>query len=129
MSKEALKDFEDRVTRSLLHINDLRCTTSQVDLPVSEDQAFIVYLSGDTLYLAAGSILYVYYLSDTAPRIGTYSLTDDCYSGIISENHLYLGGNGYLKIFELTSSLTEPLKPVKEIKTKDYVYKILRVGH
>jgi hypothetical protein len=33
MSKEAIKDFEDRVSRSLLHRNELPCKTSQVDLP------------------------------------------------------------------------------------------------
>ena len=49
MSKEALKDFEDRVSRSLLHRNDLPCTTSQVDMP-SNDCVFFVYLSEDKLY-------------------------------------------------------------------------------
>jgi hypothetical protein len=49
MSKEALKDFEDRVSRSLLHRLDLPCTTSQVDLS-DNGYAFFVYLSGDKLY-------------------------------------------------------------------------------
>ena len=49
MSKEALKDFEDRVSRSLLHRNDLSCTISQVDLP-GKDYVYFVYLSEDRLY-------------------------------------------------------------------------------
>jgi hypothetical protein len=32
MSKEALKDFEDRVSRSLFQRNEVPCKTSQVDL-------------------------------------------------------------------------------------------------
>ena len=49
MSKEALKDFEDRVSRSLLLRNDLPCTSSQIDLPVN-GLIFFVYLSEDKLY-------------------------------------------------------------------------------
>jgi hypothetical protein len=52
MSKEALKDFEDRVSRSLLHRNGLPCTTSKVDLPDNSYVKF-VYLSEDKLYTEA----------------------------------------------------------------------------
>jgi hypothetical protein len=125
------RSLEDRVNQSLLHINnDIPYANSQVDLPgISNKKVLFVHLNGDKLYLAADTVLYVHYLSDTAPCICTYSLSDECYSGIISENRLYLGGFEYLKIFELTSSLTQPLTPVKEIKIKHGILKVLRVGH
>jgi hypothetical protein len=48
---------------------------------------------------------------------------------MINDNRLYLAGLNYLKIFELTTSLTQPLTPVTEITTKYWVFKILRMGH
>ena len=71
MSKEALKDFEDRVSHSLLHRNDIPCTISQVDLPCSGYIEF-VYLSGDKLYTAYDETLYVYLLSNIASPIACY---------------------------------------------------------
>jgi hypothetical protein len=106
MSKEALKDFEDRVSRSLLHRNDLPCTTSQVDLPLDRDYVYFVCLSEEKLFTAAAKTLYVYLLSDTTSPISTYSLSDECFSGMISDNRLYLGGQKYLEIFDLATSLT-----------------------
>jgi len=71
----------------------------------------------------------VYLVSHITSPIATYSLSNACFSGIISENRLYLGGENYLKIYELTTSLTQPLTSVTQIKTGGDVYKILRVGH
>ena len=71
MSKEALKDFEDRVSRSLLQRNSLPCATSQVDLPGS-GSVFFVHLTGDILYIAAGETLYVYLVSEITSPIATY---------------------------------------------------------
>jgi hypothetical protein len=119
----------DQVSHSLLHANDLSHSTSQVDLPPCSEIVFFVYLSGDKLFTAAYKTLYVYLVSDITSPISTYSLSNECYSGIISDNRLYLGGFDYLKIFELTTSVTQPLTPVAQIKTKDCVNKILRVGH
>jgi hypothetical protein len=129
MSKEALKDFEERVSRSLLHRNDLHCTTSQVDLP-DNDPVYFVYLSEDKLYTEADKTLYVYSLSDLTSPCATYPLDDDCHSALITENRLYLGGWKKLHIFEVTPSLTEPLTPVTQTPTENYanVLKILRVG-
>jgi hypothetical protein len=127
MSKEALKDFEDRVFRSLLHRKDLPCTTSHVDLP-DNDRVNFVYLSEEKLYTQANKTLYVYSMGDLTSPSATYKLGDDCFSALITESRLYLGGIRQLHIFELTSSLTEPLTPVTQIFTKDDVFKILRVG-
>jgi len=114
MSKEAL---EDRVSLSLLHIIDLPCTTSQVDLPGS--YVYFVYLSAEKLYTASDKTLYVYLVSDTISPIATYSLDDECFSCMIIDNCLYLGGDYYLMIFEVTTSLMQPLTPITQITTKD----------
>jgi hypothetical protein len=126
MSKEALKDFEDRVSRSLLHRKDLPCSTSQVDL--SGNDVMFVYLSGDKLYTEADKTLYVYSLDHLTSTSATYQLGNPCFSGLITENRLYLGAVSELHIFEVAPSLTEPLTPVTQIPTKNWVNKILRVG-
>ena len=69
---------------------------SQLDLPAGSSYVFCVYLSGDKLYSAVGKTLYVYLVSDITTHIATYSLIKGCFSAIISENRLYLGGSGYL---------------------------------
>ena len=127
MSKEALKDFEDRVSRSLLHRNDLPSTTFQADLPES-DYVFFIYLSEDRLYTEANYTLNVYSLCYFTCPLSTYRLDTRCLSALITENRLYLGGYYELHIFEVTPSLTEPLTPVSKIPTETHVFKIMRVG-
>jgi hypothetical protein len=71
----------------------------------------------------------VYSLSDPSSPIATYPLGGWCYSGIITDNRLYLGGEKKLHIFEvMTTSSTQPLKQVTVIDTAHWVNKILRVG-
>ena len=112
MSKDALKDFEDRVSRSLLQINNLPCTMSQINLPYNFG-LLCVHLSEDKLYFEADETLYVYSSGDTTSPLATYPLGGDmCFSGLITENRLYLGGSCELHIFEVTPSQTEPLTPV-----------------
>ena len=67
-------DIEGRVSDSLLHINDLLCTTSQINLPDSgyEGHVSFVELNGDKLYIAADKTLYVYLVSDTTTYFATY---------------------------------------------------------
>jgi hypothetical protein len=81
------------------------------------------------LYTVADETLYVYSMSDHTSNIATYQLDWGCRSGIIAENHLYLGGSMKLFVFEVTTSLTHPLIPVEVIDIKDSVYNILRVGN
>ena len=88
-----------------------------------------MHLNGEKLYTAVGKTLFVYLVNNITTPIATYSLSDDCYSGMISDNRLYLGGEYYLKIFELSTSLTQPLAPITQITTKEGVFKTLRVGH
>ena len=89
-----------------------------------------MYLCGDRLYTEADGNLYVYSMGDLTSPSGTYHLGDygTCYSALITDNRLYLGGNCELHIFEVNSSLTEPLTPVTKIPTESCGFKILRVG-
>jgi hypothetical protein len=80
------------------------------------------------MYTEVDKTLHVYSLGDLSSPSATYPLEDFCYSGLFTDNRLYLGGEYKLHIFEVTPSLTEPLTRVTKIPTKSYVYKILRVG-
>ena len=88
-----------------------------------------MYLWGDRLYTEADKTLFVYSFSDLTSPSATYPLGDKCYSALITDNRLYLGGAYKLLIFEVTSSLIVPLIPFKKIPTQDDLYKILRVSN
>jgi hypothetical protein len=63
------------------------------------------------MYTSADETLYVYSLSDfTSPPIGTYVVLDDCSSGLIADNYLFLGSSNNIIVYEISTSLTEPLK-------------------
>jgi hypothetical protein len=97
--------------------------------PAGDDKVYFVYLNGDRLYTERGKNLYVYSLSDPSSPIATYPLGGKCFSGIITDNRLYIRADKKLHIFEvMTTSSTQPLNPVTVIDTKDWVRKILRVG-
>ena len=99
-----------------------------MDLPERRD-IFFVYLNGDRLYTEKGTNLYVYALSNLSSPIASYPLGNRCYSGIITENRVYLGGRKKLHIFEVTDSITQPLILVKVIATESEINKILREAH
>ena len=109
-------------------INDLPCGISSIQFPEGTDYLYFVYLNGDRLYAEVDETLYVYSVGDLTSPSATYPLGSGCVSGLITDNRLYLGGYYKLHIFEVTPSLTEPLRPVNKIPTKSWVYKILRVG-
>jgi hypothetical protein len=96
--------------------------------PAGDDAVAFVYLNGDRLYTERGKNLYVYSLSDLYSPIATYPLGGYCFSGIITDNRLYLRGGKKLHIFEVSASISQPLKQVKVIDTESYVFKILKVG-
>jgi len=110
---------------ALNHLKELPSTVSQIDLP--KGYVCFVYLSGDRLYTAGDETLYVYSVSDHTSPIATYQLGGRCFSGIIADNHLFLGGDKKLFVFEITTSLIQPLVQVKVINIKRPVFKILRV--
>ena len=80
------------------------------------------------MFTEADETLYVYSVGNLPSPFATYKLADKCYSGLITENRLFLGGAYKLHIFEETPSLTEPLTPVTQIPITDPVKKILRLG-
>ena len=88
-----------------------------------------MYLSGDRLYTETDETLKVFLLSDLTSPIAIYQVDCVCFSGIIADNHIYIGGDKKLQVFEMNTSLTQPLLPVKVIDTKESVFKILRAGH
>ena len=98
---------------ALNHLKELPGTVSQIDLPESYYPVAFVYLSGDRLYTAADSTLYVFSMSDHTSPIATYQLGGWCRSGIIVDNFLYLGVGEKLHVFKETPSLAQPLIPVK----------------
>jgi hypothetical protein len=99
-----------------------------IDFAESPDYVAIAYLWGDKLYTEADETLYVYSMGDLTSPSATYPLGVKCYSALITEKRLYLGAGSKIHIFEVTPSLTEPLTPVTQIPSKNWVYKILRVG-
>jgi hypothetical protein len=91
----ALSMSEDAIN----HLKDLPSTVSQIDLPASQFDVFFVYLSEDRLYTVADQTLFVYSMSDHTSPIATYQLGGEKYfSGIVANNHLYLGGRN-LQVF------------------------------
>ena len=121
----SLKD----ISYSILHYEKLSCAISKVDLPGVSDRVFFVYLNRDRLYTERSKNLYVYSLSNLLTPIATYPIGSRCWSGIINENRLYLGGEKKLHIFEATTSITQPLIMLTVIDTASGVSKILKVGH
>jgi hypothetical protein len=100
-----------------------------VDLPKSGYTVYFVHLSRDRLYTEAGKTLHVYSISDHRSPIATYPLDSQCYSGMIIDDRLYLGGNYKLHVFKVSTSLTQPLTPVTQITAKGWVFKLLRVAN
>jgi len=85
------RSLEDRVSHSLLHIEDTPSNISQVDL-AGRGNVHFVYLSGDRLYTERDKTLLLCSMNDLSSSIATYPLGGQCYSAIISDNRLYLGG-------------------------------------
>ena len=99
-----------------------------IDLPDIAYEVRFMYLWGDRLYYEANNTLYVISVGNLTIPLATYPLGNSCESALITVNRLYLGGTCKLHIFEVTTSLTEPLTSVAKIPTKWSVSKILRVG-
>jgi hypothetical protein len=87
-----------------------------------------VCLSGDRIYTTVNGTLYVYSLSDHASPIATFHVGGRCFSCILIDNRLYLGGLENLIVLDVTTSLTEPLTTANVIDTHGSVFKLLRTG-
>jgi hypothetical protein len=119
--------LEVNVAKSISEIKELPSTISQIDLNESDAKVWLVYQWGDRLYTEVNKTLYVYELGDLTSSPATYPLGNRCYSALITDNFLYLGGDHELHIFEVNPSPNEPLRPVTKITTAEGVLKILRV--
>jgi hypothetical protein len=89
-----------------------------------------VYLNEGLLYTEVDKSLYVYSESNLSAPIASYEIDGHCYSCIIADNQLFLGGEKGLYVFKVTISLVkQPLELVTKITTESRVIKILRVNH
>jgi hypothetical protein len=121
---------------ALDHIEDLPCTVSQIEFDASGKKhdcnfPFFVHLSGERVFTCIHYTLYVYSVKEFYFPIASYPLGDFCYSTQIFENCLYLVQEKieFVKVFEVPTSLTEPLTFVTEIQTKAKVFNIFRNGY
>jgi hypothetical protein len=112
------KSFEERISHSLLLIDESPCTTTPIDLPECDFQVSFLQLDEDILYTEVNKTLYVYQLSDLISPLDKIDLGGHCFSSFKSNNLLYLGGEKVLYIFKVETSLSKPLKFVQQIETK-----------
>jgi hypothetical protein len=116
------------VSHSFSHHIENPATVSQINLPTTKFGCHSVFLSGDRLYAKPKYSLYVYSVSDHKSPIATYQLKGLCSSGIITDNHLYLSDFDRLYVFEVTTSVNQPLLTPKIFDTKKLAAnKMLRV--
>jgi hypothetical protein len=113
---------------ALLHIKELPSTLTDIDLGKQLSPVSFVLLSGNSLYTDSNRTLQVFSLTDlsASPPIASYPLEGDCFSGIVIGSRLYLGvSDNCLQVFEVSTSLTQPLTIVSVIRTTECVHKIL----
>ena len=113
---------------ALEHIEELPRTFSKVELPRSRDAVFFVLLSGDRLYTSEFGNLYVFSVSNLALPIASYDLPENCISGLIANNCLFLGASNCIIVYEISASLTSPLKQLSKIQTIEWILKMITVG-
>ena len=120
---------------ALDHIEDLPFTICQIELgaPKSydDDLPLLVHLSGERVFACIIDTLYVYFISEPSLPIASYPLGEICTSAKIVENFLYLGSatREFLLIFEVPTSLTEPLTLFSMIKTNENINDMFRNGN
>ena len=122
--KVALSLSED----ALEHIEELPCKISKLELPGIGEKVKFVLLSGDRLFSAADYTLYVYQLSDLTLPKATYILPIDFLSALIADNNLFIGSSGQIIVYEISASLTQPLKQLAIIKASRRITKMIKVG-
>lgn len=87
-------EFEGRphFPEAFSEIKELPCGFYFKDLPESTDKVSFVHLWGDRFYTETDKTLYVYSVGDLVSPSATYPLDNTCYSALITDNHLYIGG-------------------------------------
>ena len=115
--KAALYLSED----ALEHIEQLPRTISVFELPgISYEEAHFLLLSGDRLYTTAQETLHVFSMSDFTSPIATYELPGCYFPFLIADNRIFLNGfnNRSIIIYEISTSLTQPLIQLAKIETR-----------
>ena len=67
-------------------------------------------------------------MSDLSSPIATYDHRGGAESGLIADNCLFFGSFTYIIVYEISASLTEPLKALASIRTSLLIYKMIKVG-
>ena len=68
-------------------------------------------------------------MSDLTSPISTYDLLPgQSQSGLIDDNCLFLGNSNQIFVFEISTSLTEPLKQLTSSKTRSVIFKMIKLG-
>jgi hypothetical protein len=75
-------------------------------------------MSGDIIYIIVDKTIHIYTLANPISLITTYPLNYFCNSGIITDNHLYIGGLEKLIVLEQQRSMRKPLSLVAKFKIK-----------
>lgn len=82
------------------------------------------------MYTEVDKNLYVYSTNNLSAPIASYKIDSHCYSCIIADNKLFLGGEKRIYVFKVTAALLkQQLELVKKITTESRVKKLLRVNH
>ena len=68
-------------------------------------------------------------MSDLTSPISTYDLPGWSFSGLIDDNCLFLGSSNQIIVFEISTSLTEPLKRLAIIETSEiFTFTMMKWG-
>ena len=72
----------------------------------------------------------MYSVSEITSSLATYDLVDRCNSGLIADSRLFLDGgiSNKIIVYEMQISLSDPLKKVASIETKNYIRKMIKLG-
>jgi hypothetical protein len=113
---------------ALSHIRDLPQTVTERNFGYRDYPLTLVYLDRDRLYTEVNDNLLVFLINDLTSPIASYPLNGQSFSCLVSENRLYINGGSIMHVFEVSTSLTEPLVEVSQIIIAKYVMKIVREG-
>ena len=109
------------------YIRNLPQTVTQLDV---DAEVKMVCLDKDRLYTEFNEVLHVYLINDLTSPIATYRLNGRSSSCLVANNRFYLNGGETLHVFDVSTSLTQPLVEVSQITLaeNEEVRKIVRAG-
>ena len=89
----------------------------------------IVCLDRDRLYIELDKFLHVHVINRLRSPIAAYPLNGHFSSCLVDGNRLYLNAGETLHVFEVSTSLTQPLLEVSQIPVPEKVNKIVKSGY